>query len=69
VTELLLGNAAFTEIEHQSSELDWRCVIMCEWLAVVEGRGTEKRDKDVCSEVDIVIYHQDWVSGGMGARE
>ena len=36
---------------------------------VVEGRGTEKRDKDVCSEIDIVIYHQDRVSGGTGARE
>ena len=36
---------------------------------VVEGRGTDKRDKDVCPEIDIVIYHEDWVSGRTGTWE
>ena len=38
-------------------------------VVIMEMRRGEKECVCLWSEVDIVVYHEDWVYGGMGAWE
>ena len=38
-------------------------------VVIMEMRRVEKKCVCLWSEVDIVVYHEDWVYGGMGAWE
>ena len=66
-TELLPGYATLAEVEQETSELDLGGDVVC--AVVIETGRREKECVCVWSEVDVVVYHEDWVYGGMGARE
>ena len=69
--QLLPGDATLAEVEYEPTKFDLRQrgVVLMLFVVAMELGGGEEGDVGGRSKVDIMVYHEDWVYGGTGARE